>query len=170
MTETTRLLQDLVRLPSINPMRADIPPDLTHEYRVTAYLEQFFRTLGVPYERQPVAPQRENIVARLTIPGAKRTLMLEAHQDTVPIDGMIVEPFGARIDGNKLYGRGSCDIKGGMSAMLSAFARLVREKPAGCCNVIMACSVDEENTMLGVRELARRLEKPTSPWSRSRRI
>jgi acetylornithine deacetylase len=156
MTETTRLLQDLVKLPSVNPMRSDISPDLTHEHRVTAYLEQFFRTLGVPYERQPVAPQRDNIVARLTIPGAKRTLMLEAHQDTVPIDGMIVEPFGAKIDGNKLYGRGSCDIKGGMAAMLAAFARLVREKPAGCCNVIMACSVDEENTMLGVRELARR--------------
>jgi acetylornithine deacetylase len=156
MTETTRLLQDLVRLPSINPMRPDIPAELTLEHRVTAYLEQFFRSLGVPYERQPVAPQRENIVARLTVPGAKRTLMLEAHQDTVPIDGMIVEPFGAAIDGNKLYGRGSCDIKGGMAAMLSAFARLVREKPAGCCNVIMACSVDEENTMLGVRELARR--------------
>lgn len=156
MTETTRLLRDLVALPSVNPMRADIPSDITREHRVTAYLEQFFRTLGVPYERQPVAPDRENIVARLTIPGARRTLMLEAHQDTVPVDGMIVPPFGAQIDGNKLYGRGACDIKGGMSAMLGAFARLVREKPKGCCNVIMACSVDEEATMLGVLELSKR--------------
>jgi acetylornithine deacetylase/succinyl-diaminopimelate desuccinylase-like protein len=156
MTETTRLLRDLVALPSVNPMRADIPADIVREHRVTAYLEQFFRTLGVPFERQPVAPQRENIVARLTMPGARRTLMLEAHQDTVPVDGMIVPPFGAQIDGNRLYGRGSCDIKGGMSAMLGAFARLVREKPKGCCNVIMACSVDEEATMLGVTELAKR--------------
>lgn len=156
MTETTRLLSDLVKLPSVNPMRPDIPGDIALEHRVTAYLEHFFRSLGVQYERQPVAPQRENIVARLTVPGAKRTLMFEAHQDTVPVDGMIVEPFGAKIEGNKLYGRGSCDIKGGMSAMLGAFARLVREKPKGCCNVIMACSVDEESTMLGVLELARR--------------
>ena len=156
MTEITRLLRDLVALPSVNPMRADIPADIVLEFRVTAYLEQFFRSLGVPFERQPVAPQRENIVARLTMPGAKRTLMLEAHQDTVPVDGMIVPPFGARIEGNKLYGRGSCDIKGGMSAMLGAFARLVRETPKGCCNVIMACSVDEEATMLGVLELAKR--------------
>jgi acetylornithine deacetylase/succinyl-diaminopimelate desuccinylase-like protein len=156
MIETTRLLRDLVALPSVNPMRADIPADIILEHRVTAYLEQFFRSLGVPYERQPVAPKRENIVARLNIPGAKRTLMLEAHQDTVPIDGMIVEPFGAKIEGNKLYGRGSCDIKGGMSAMLGCFARLVREKPKGCCNVVMACSVDEELTMLGVLELAKR--------------
>lgn len=156
MTETTRLLRDLVALPSVNPMRADIPADISFEHRVTDYLEQFFRTLGVSYERQPVAPKRENIVARLNLLGAKRTLMLEAHQDTVPVDGMIVEPFGAKIEGNKLYGRGSCDIKGGMSAMLGCFARLVREKPKGCCNVIMACSVDEECTMLGVIELAKR--------------
>src|SRR6266581_2787581 len=132
MIESTRLLRDLVALPSVNPMRADIPAEITLEHRVTAYLEQFFRSLGVPFERQPVAPQRENIVARLNIPGAKRTLMFEAHQDTVPVDGMIVPPFGAQIEGNKLYGRGSCDIKGGMSAMLGAFARLVREKPKGC--------------------------------------
>lgn len=156
MLETTRLLRDLVAIPSVNPMRADIPPEIALEHRVTAYLEQFFRSLGVPYERQPVAPQRENIVARLDIPGAKRTLMLEAHQDTVPVDGMIIDPFGAKIEGNKLYGRGACDIKGGMASMLGAFARLVREKPKGCCNVIMACSVDEEATMLGVLELAKR--------------
>ena len=158
MTETTRLLRDLVALPSVNPMRADIPADIVLEHRVTAYLEQFFRSLGVPFERQGVAPQRENIVARLTIPGAKRTLMLEAHQDTVPVDGMIVAPFGARIEGNKLFGRGSCDIKGGMSAMLVCFARLVRDKPKGCGNVIMACTVDEENTMLGVRELVKHVK------------
>jgi len=158
MTETTRLLRDLVALPSVNPMRPDIPAEIALEHRVTDYLEQFFRSLGMPFERQRVAPQRENIVARLAVPGARRTLLLEAHQDTVPVDGMIVEPFGAKIEGNKLFGRGSCDIKGGMSAMLGCFARLVREKPRGCCNVIMACSVDEENTMLGVRELVKHVK------------
>src|SRR6185503_12982054 len=101
MTETTRLLRDLVALPSVNPFRPDIPEDIVLEHRVTAYLDDFFRGLGVPYERQPVAPKRENIVARHIVPGAKRTLLLEAHQDTVPIDGMIVEPFGAKIEGNK---------------------------------------------------------------------
>lgn len=158
MTETTRLLRDLVALPSVNPMRADISADITLEHRVTAYVEQFFRSLGVPFERQPIAPQRDNIVARLDVPGAKRTLMLEAHQDTVPVDGMIVPPFGATIEGNKLFGRGACDIKGGMAAMLACFARLVRDRPKGCGNVIMACSVDEENTMLGARELAKRVK------------
>jgi acetylornithine deacetylase len=156
MLETTRLLSDLVRLPSVNPMgRALQTPDL-YEHRVTAYLEDFFRTLGVPYERQTVAPQRDNILARFEAPGARRTLVLEAHQDTVPTDNMVIEPFGARIENGRLYGRGACDIKGGLAAMLAAFARLVRDKPRGACNVVMACSVDEEHTFLGVQEMAKR--------------
>jgi acetylornithine deacetylase len=153
MLETTRLLRDLVALPSINPMGRPLQgPDL-YEHRVTAYLEDFFRGLGVPYERQPAAPQRENIVARCDLPGARRTLMLEAHQDTVPIDNMTIEPFAARIADGRLYGRGACDIKGGMAAMLAAFARVVRERPRGGPSVVMACSVDEEFTLLGVRRL-----------------
>jgi acetylornithine deacetylase len=156
VTDPTPLLRDLVALPSVNPMGRDLPPAIVWEHRVTDYLEQFFRGLGVPYERQPVAPQRANIVAHLDMPGAKRTLLLEAHQDTVPIDHMSIDPFGARIDGGRLYGRGACDIKGGMAAMLACFARLVQERPADAGNVILACTVDEENTMIGVRELVRR--------------
>ena len=118
MTETTSLLRDLVMLPSVNPMRPDIPAEITLEHRVTAYLEKFFRSLDVPYERQSTAPNRDNIVARFNVPGAKRTLMLEAHQDTVPIDGMIVDPFGAKIEGNKL----SIDFeKAGKKKVLESF-------------------------------------------------
>jgi acetylornithine deacetylase len=156
MIETTRLLRDLVAIPSVNPMGREMPADIVYEHRVTEYLEGFFRGLGVSYERQAAGALRENIVARYAAPGSKRTLLLEAHQDTVPIDHMTIEPFGAKIDGNKLYGRGACDIKGGMAAMLGCFARIVREKPRRCANVIMACSVDEEHTMLGVRKLVER--------------
>src|SRR6266436_1839809 len=111
MTETTRLLRDLVALPSVNPMGRDLPPAIVLEHRVTDYLEQFFRSLGIPFERQQVAPGRDNIVARLDMPGARRTLVLEAHQDTVPIDQMIIEPFAAHIENGRLLGRGACDIK-----------------------------------------------------------
>lgn len=156
MLETTRLLRDLVALPSVNPMGRALPDDITLEHRVTASLEQFFRSIGLPYERQPVAPGRENIVARYESPGARRTILFEAHQDTVPIDNMAIPPFGAAIDGNRLYGRGACDIKGGMAAMLAALARLARAKPSGSANVIMACTVDEEHTFLGVQELVKR--------------
>ncbi|MBM4068603.1 MAG: M20 family metallopeptidase [Planctomycetes bacterium] len=152
--EVAKLLQDLVRLPSVNPMGRDLPEEITLEHRVTAYLEGFFRDLGVPWERQTIALGRDNIVARCDVPGATRTIMLEAHQDTVPIDNMIIEPFGAKIENGRLYGRGACDIKGGMACMLWAFARVVKDKPRGAANVIMACSVDEEHTFQGVKVLA----------------
>lgn len=158
MLETTRLLSDLVRIPSVNPMGRGLSGPEVYEARVTDYLEQFFRGLGVPYERQPIVPERANILARYETPGARRTLVFEAHQDTVPTDNMTVEPFGAKVEGNRLYGRGAVDIKGGMAAMLAAFARLVRTRPAGACNVVMACSVDEEYTFLGVQRLARDLK------------
>jgi len=153
MTETTQLLRDLVALPSVNPMGRDLPREIIYEHRVTAYLEEFFWSLGVPWERQPITDHRENIIARCEMPGAKRTILFEAHQDTVPIDHMTIEPFGAHIEGDRLYGRGACDIKGGMAAMLAAFARVVREKPRGAANLIMACAVDEEFTFRGVLEL-----------------
>src|SRR4051812_5846462 len=98
MHETARLARDLVALPSVNPMGRPLHSPDFYEHRVTDYLEHYFRGLGVPVERQPVAAQRENIVARYQAPGPAPTLLFEAHQDTVPADGMTVEPFGARIE------------------------------------------------------------------------
>lgn len=153
MTETTRLLRDLVSRPSVNPMGRDLHGPHVYEYQLTAYLEEFFRDLGVPFQRQTVAANRDNIVARCDCPGGRRTLLLEVHQDTVPTDNMTVDPFGATIEDGRLYGRGACDIKGGMAAMLAMFARLVRSKPTGAMNVVLACTVDEEHTFLGVQRL-----------------
>jgi acetylornithine deacetylase len=155
MRETTRLLRDLVALPSVNPMGRPLEGPTIFEHRVTGYLEDFFRTLGVAHERQAVAPHRENVVAWHEPPGATWTLVLEAHQDTVPTDQMTIDPFGAKVENGRLYGRGACDIKGGMAAMLAAFARVVREQPRGGARVVMACTVDEEFTFLGVQRLAR---------------
>jgi acetylornithine deacetylase len=151
------LLADLVSLPSVNPMgRTDLPPDLLYESRVTDYLEARLRDLGVPVERQQVAPGRDNLVARYAPPTpAPFTALWEAHQDTVPVDGMTVEPFAGTVEGGRLYGRGACDVKAGIAAMLTAFARLVREKPPGSAAVVLAFTVDEEHTFLGVQHLMR---------------
>jgi acetylornithine deacetylase len=151
----TSLLNDLVARPSVNPMGRALQGPQVHEHQVTTYLEDYFRSLGVAYERQTVAPGRDNIVARSDLPGARQTLLFEAHQDTVPTDHMTIDPFAPVVDGGRLYGRGACDIKGGMAAMLTAFARLVRDKPMGALNVIMACTVDEEHTFLGVQHLVK---------------
>ena len=155
MHETTRLLRNLVALPSVNPMGRDLRGPDVFEHRVTAYLEEFFRGLGVRSERQSVAPGRDNILAWYEPAGAGRTVVLEVHQDTVPTDGMTIDPFAARVEDGRLYGRGACDVKGGMAAMLTAFARLVHDKPAGAARVVMACTVDEEFTFLGVQTLAK---------------
>lgn len=151
------LLAELVRRPSVNPMgRTDLPPNLIYESRVTEYLEAQLRALGVPYERQSIAPGRDNLVARYVPPTPARYHVLwEAHQDTVPVDGMVIDPFGAVIENGRLYGRGACDVKAGGVAMLTAFARLVRERPAGSAAVTLAFTVDEEHTFLGVQHLMR---------------
>jgi acetylornithine deacetylase len=155
MTETTRLLRDLVAVPSINPMGRPLQGPEIYEHRVTAYLEDFFRRLGVPFERQTIAPLRDNIVGKYQSQSAQ-TILFEVHQDTVPTDNMTIDPFGAKIENGRLYGRGACDIKGGMAAMLTVLARLVREKPKGAANLILACTVDEEHTFLGVQRLVKK--------------
>jgi acetylornithine deacetylase ArgE len=153
MHETTRLLRDLVALPSVNPMGRPLSGPDIYEHRVTAYLENYFRSLGVPFERQSVAPLRDNIFAWTDTAEAPVTVMFEAHQDTVPTDNMTIDPFSAHIENGRLYGRGACDIKGGMAAMLAAFARVVRDKPKGAAQVVMVCTVDEEFGFLGVQRI-----------------
>ena len=154
MDAAIRLLSDLVALPSVNPMgRSTLGPEHL-EGRVSDYLEGWFRTLGVGVRRETIAPGRDNIVARYEAPRSRRTVLFDVHQDTVPTDGMTIDPFRPEIRDGRLYGRGSCDIKGGMAAMMTAFARLVRERPDDSASVILACTVDEEFTHIGSSRLA----------------
>ncbi len=154
MLSLPELLAELVRRPSVNPMgRTDIPAELLYESRVTDFWEGQLRALGVAVERQEVLPGRCNLVARYAPPNPPFALLYEAHQDTVPVDGMVIDPFAATIRDGKLYGRGACDVKAGGVAMFAAFARLVREKPAGSAAVTLAFTVDEEHTFLGIQHL-----------------
>lgn len=152
MLPLPELLAALVRLPSVNPMgRADISPEITYESRVTAFLEEQLRALGVEYHRQQVMPGRDNVYATYTPPApAPFSVLFEAHQDTVPVDAMTVEPFGATVEGGRLYGRGACDVKAGVAVMLAALARLVKERPRGSAKVTVAFTVDEEHGGRGV--------------------
>jgi len=155
MLPITQLLTELVRRPSVNPMgRTDLPGDILYESRVVDFLEAQLRDLGCPTHRQPVQPGRDNLIATYTPPTpAPFSVLFEAHTDTVPVDGMVIEPFAANVQDGRLYGRGACDVKAGGAVMLSAFARLVRERPAGSARVTLAFTVDEENGGLGVSEL-----------------
>jgi acetylornithine deacetylase len=150
----TRLLSDLVAIPSVNPMGRPLQGPGVLEGGMSDYLERFFADLNVPFQRQTVSAGRDNVLARYEAPASRMRLLFDAHQDTVPTDGMTIPPFEPRIENGRLYGRGSCDIKGGMAAMLAAFARLVRERPEGSASVLMACTVDEEFTHTGSSHLA----------------
>ena len=157
------LLQDLVSIPSVNPMGRDLTGPEYFEGRLTDYLVQFLTGLGVPCEQREVLPGRCNVIARYDSPGSQSTIVLDGHQDTVPVDGMTIPPFGASVRDGRLYGRGACDVKGGLAAMLAAFARLVREKPAGAANVVMACTCDEEAGGSGALALAKTWSEGRSP-------
>lgn len=154
MDAVARLLSELVAIPSVNPMGRALSGPGFLEAGMSDFLEDWFRNLGVRWERQSVAPGRDNILARYEAPGATTTVLFDAHQDTVPTDAMTIPPFLPTIEAGRLYGRGACDIKGGMAAMLIAFARLVRDRPRGSASLLLACTVDEEFTHTGASRLA----------------
>lgn len=114
---TEALLADLVRIPSVNVDPAE--SDRTCPERpVVDYLEPLLRELGMDTKRLETIPGRPNLIARW--PGKGRPLTLEAHTDTVGVEAMTVEPFGAEIRDGKMWGRGTCDTKGSLTAFVSA--------------------------------------------------
>jgi acetylornithine deacetylase len=156
MTEVAATLADLVRRPSVNPMGRDVSGPEYLEGRVTDYLAQRFAAAGLPWARQPVAPGRDNLVARLeaTEPGGP-LILWDAHQDTVPAEGMTVDPFVPLVKDGRLYGRGACDVKGGMAAMLVALDRLRAAGGRRQATIVFAATVNEEFGFSGAKALAR---------------
>lgn len=153
--EHVSILADLVRRPSVNPMGRDVSGPQYLEGRVADYLAQRFSAAGIPWARQHVAPGRDTIVARLeaTEPG-KAVLLWDAHQDTVPAEGMSIEPFTPVVRDGRMYGRGTCDVKGGLAAMVAALERLARE-PIRRATVVLAATVGEEFGFVGATALVR---------------
>lgn len=150
--DASKTLADLIALPSVNPMGRPVSGPEYGEARMTAYLQDLFSRLGLPWQRQEVEPGRDNIIARLDGDGPG-VLMLEVHQDTVPVDGMTIDPFTPDVRGGRIYGRGACDVKGSMAAMLAALARLVQERPKGMPTILLVCAMNEEFGSAGATAL-----------------
>lgn len=150
-------LKQLIVIPSQNPMGRTDPGDGFGEGKLTDHLESIFQHLALPCFRQPVHPGRENIVASLQgdwhEDEAGPVLLLEAHQDTVPAEGMTIDPWDPVQQGGRIFGRGACDVKGGMAAMLAVLERLQDQRPRKCPTVLFACSVNEEHGFSGVEAL-----------------
>jgi acetylornithine deacetylase/succinyl-diaminopimelate desuccinylase-like protein len=164
MLDVVKTVCELVAIPSVNPMGSGRAGPEFFEYRVTDYLQGLFERLGWPWLRQTVEPKRENIVAR--IDGERPPerggplILFEAHQDTVPVDGMTIEPWRRQVRDGRVYGRGACDIKGAMGAMLAALSRLADERPAGRPTIVMACTVNEEHGYTGALALEKLWQEP----------
>lgn len=132
-----------------------------YEHRVTDYLETLLQSWGLPIERVAVHPGRDNLLTRLDGTGssqARPLILFEVHQDTVPVEGMSIAPFGGEICEGKLYGRGACDVKGGMTSMLVALSRLMGEEERPN-DLVLAFTINEEFGFTGATSLV-------ETWSR----
>jgi acetylornithine deacetylase len=139
-------VQLLVATPSVNPDLA--PNEATGEAQIAAVIRDWFKKRGIESWLEEAAPERPNAIARVGT-GAAPTLVLCAHIDTVSTSGMTIAPFDPRVEGNKVYGRGSYDMKGGAAAILCAMAKLAKEKLSG--TVLAALVADEEYASIGAQ-------------------
>jgi acetylornithine deacetylase/succinyl-diaminopimelate desuccinylase family protein len=154
MTRTEKLLAELIALPSVNP--AFLPPRHPHagEKRVADFLAAVAARAGLEIEFQKVLPGRSNVIARLRPKNKiKQTILLAPHLDTVGADGTRFIP--QRKNG-RLHGRGACDTKGSVAAMLSALCELADSKSRPLeTEIIFAGLIDEEHAQAGSRALAK---------------
>jgi succinyl-diaminopimelate desuccinylase len=114
---------------------------------------------GFEVTLEEVVPGRPNVVVRLRFSDGPRKLIFEGHTDVVtPGDPSQwrYDPFGARVVGRRMYGRGTNDTKGNLAAMLLAMAALKRSGISLKGEVIGAVLCDEEGLMIGVQDFIRR--------------
>jgi acetylornithine deacetylase/succinyl-diaminopimelate desuccinylase-like protein len=177
MTRTEKLLAELIALPSVNPAfasqgavgtarravrrEAELPadaraarPSLRYgEKNVADFLASVVAKAGLEVEFQNVLPGRSNLIARLRPRNKiRQTILLAPHLDTVDADESQFIP--RRING-RLHGRGACDTKGSVAAMLTALCELANAKsrPAES-EIVFAGMIDEEQAQAGSRALA----------------
>jgi acetylornithine deacetylase len=117
VTGPVELLQQLVRIPSVNP---DNPPgtDRTGEAEIAAWLKGWLEDLGATVVLEEIKPGRPNLIARFAPRDGRQRILLGPHLDTVGVGSMTIDPFGGEIRAGRLWGRGASDTKGPMAAML----------------------------------------------------
>ncbi len=151
-----KVLQTLAELIAINSVNPSYEGGVA-EAALAKYIEAFFADRGIETWRQDVEPQRFNVIARLPGADPQRRVIFEAHMDTVSVQGMTIPPWTPTRRDGRIYGRGACDTKGGMAAMMHALASLhaAGEQPA--CEIWFAATIDEEYSYRGVTELCKGL-------------
>ena len=147
-------LSDLVRINSVNP---SLSPDGKGEAEISAYVADALASLGLGVTEYEVQPGRKNVAGVLGGKGGGSSLLLNAHLDTVGVDGMVIDPFGAEIRDGKLYGRGAQDMKGSLAAMIGAAKALVDAGIKLAGDLLFTGVADEEYNSIGMDDLVKHL-------------
>jgi len=133
--EVISVARELVAIPSITH----------HEGRgMVEYLSRWFTDLGIPVRLDEIGDGRANVFADFGAANGPGRFMFNGHMDTKPVDGMTIDPFGGEITGGRLYGRGACDMKGGIAAVLCAMKALVRSDFKAVGGITFFSDVEEE--------------------------
>jgi acetylornithine deacetylase len=145
-------LAGLVRINSINPT---LVPGAPGEREIAAYIARWLGAAGLEVRTLESEPGRPSVVARLAGLGGGRSLMLNAHIDTVDVAGM-AEPFSGAVRNGRVYGRGAYDMKGSLAACLAA-AKVLAGSGRLRGDLVVAAVADEEYGSLGTAELVTRV-------------
>ncbi len=149
-------LEDLVAIPSVNP---SLTPEGQGEAEIGAYVADQCRMLGLEVATHETEPGRVSVVGTLAKgnggnPSSGRSLMLNAHYDTVAVDGMTA-PYDPQLRNGRLYGRGAYDMKGSLAACLGALKVLRDSGTELAGDLLVAAVADEEYASIGTAEVIR---------------
>jgi acetylornithine deacetylase len=147
-------LADLIRINSINPTLASGGPG---EREISGYVAAALGALGLDVRRFEPEPGRISVAGTLAGSGGGRSLMFNAHYDTVGVEGMD-EPFSAAVRDGKMFGRGSYDMKGSLAAQMAAVKALVDSGQRLRGDVVIAAVADEEYGSIGTADLITHLK------------
>ena len=157
--DAVRLLQELVRVPSTTGEEGAVQEKVEHAFRGRGLEVDVWEAKPSevePYRdhvgEQEAYENRPNVAGRRRGRGGGRSLLLNAHIDTVePGDPAAwgYDPLGGEVVGERLYGRGSCDMKGGLVTHLAALDALEAAGVELLGDVTVTATVGEENGGLG---------------------
>jgi acetylornithine deacetylase len=150
MSEITNLLQQLVAIDSINP---DLVPGGAGEGAIASFVANWLTRAGLEVAIDEPVPGRPNVIGIARGSGTGRSLMLNAHMDTVGVAGM-ERPHEASVIGKRLYGRGAYDMKAGLASIMMAAARAKQLNLRG--DLILTAVADEEYASIGTASIVKR--------------
>jgi acetylornithine deacetylase/succinyl-diaminopimelate desuccinylase-like protein len=126
------------------------------EHAVQQAVAEWFTRQGMTAEMQPLPDGRQNVIVTVEN-GDGPVLLLNGHVDTVlAAHGWDSDPWEPRIDGDRMYGLGACDMKSGVAAAMLATRALARRRDLWQGTVIFTSVVDEEAYSVGARGLVER--------------